>query len=279
MLFDYIRIIQKDGTGFTDISYENQDESLTPSFDLDNNEFFLIGMEYPFNNFFVDIDTANENPANMTISAWDGNKWNEVVDVLDGTKLNNASFGKSGHVLFALDKQKSGWGRVNNPQVQGPDELTTLKIYDLYWLKVEFSGSLDAETKIRELGFAWTTGSKMKAIKAEVDRYLPSFAQGKSNWNPEIMTACKMMTTDFKKANLILGPQQVVRMDDFWLPATYKSLWLIYSSLGPAYLETANAMAHQYYKTMNVDNITLDENRDGRVSSSEKDSRVKVGVR
>ena len=108
---------------------------------------------------------------------------------------------------------------------------------------------------------------------------MPAFKTGKTNWIPEILTASKMLVTEFKKAGVVLGPQQVVRLDDFWLPATYKTLWLIYSSLGPAYVETATALAHQFHKTMNVDHITVDSNKNGQPDAGERDSRVKVGVR
>lgn len=281
MLFDYLRILKSVSSVITDISYDNQDETILPNIGIDSTDHILIGMQYPFNNFFIDKTGAVANAASsvMSLQYWNGSSWVDVVDLLDGTSIGGKTMAKSGHVLFSLDRQKSGWARTNNTKAQGPTELSTKDIYDLYWLKVKFSVNLDSLTTIKELGFSWTTGAKLKSIKSEVDRYLPSFATGKTNWNSEIMTACKMMTTDLKKAGLVFGPQQVIRMDDFWLPATYKTLWLIYSSLGPAYLETANSMAHEFYKTMNVNNITVDENKDGRVNEWERDSRVMTGVR
>ncbi len=286
MLFDYIRILKKVGATRTDISYENQDDSAKSEIPLESTDHVLIGMQYPFNNFFVNLTASEPNDAVSALSLeyWNGNAWKSVVDLIDGTSVGGKTFAKSGHVLFALDKHEAGWLKVNDPETDGPDELDGTNIYDLYWLRLKVSAELVAadpadNVSFEEIGFAWTTGQKMKAIKSEIDRYLPSFATGKTNWIPEIMLACKMMTTDLKKAGLVLGPQQVLRVDDFWLPATYKTLWLIYSNLGPAYLESANAMAHQFYKTMNVDNISVDQDLNGRQSDWEKDSRVRTGVR
>ena len=279
MLFDYVRILKNIDATLTDLSFENQDDSSLPLIELDTTDFLLIGMQYPFNNFFVDISTPNNNASALTLEYWNGSQWTAAVDVLDGTSLAGATMGRSGTVLFSLDRRYAGWSKVNNTKTDSLTELVTKDIYDLYWLKVSVSADLDVTTAIRELGFAWTSGSKMKQVKPEIDRYMPSFESGKQSWNKEIMMASKMMITELKKADLAYGPQQVIRMDDFWLPATYKTLWLIYSSLGPAYLETANAMAHQFNKLINVNNITVDQNNDGRVSDWEKDSRVKVGVR
>ena len=282
MLFDYIRILRKDGVAtIEDYSYANQDEASKSDLNLiAATDCLLVGMQYPFNNFFLHLDTPNTLASVMKLEYWDGKAWTEAVDIMDGSSAGGISLAKSGHVLFALDKQKTGWQKLVDPtQESHPAELDNLKIYDLYWLRISFSADLDPLTKLNELGFAFTTGEKLRSIKAEVDKFMGAFKTGKTNWIPEILTASKMLVTEFKKAGLVLGPQQVVRMDDFWLPATYKTLWLIYNSLGPAYLETANQMAHQFYKTMNVDNITVDVNRNGQPDESEKDSRVKVGVR
>lgn len=281
MLFDYIRVLRKAGVTISDLSYDNQDEASKPTLDLlTATDCLLVGMQYPFNNFFLNIDTPNTLASILTLEYWDGSNWVPAVDVLDGTSSAGVSLAKSGHILFSLDRTKTGWQKVTDPtQGSHPSELDNLKIYDLYWLRVSFNADLDVLTKLQELGFAFTTGDKLKSIKAEVDKFLPAFKTGKTNWIPEIMTASKMMVTEFKKAGLVLGAQQVVRLDDFWLPATYKALWLIYNSLGPAYAETATQLASQFHSSMNVNNITVDENQNGQPDPSEIGSRVKVGVR
>ena len=281
MLFDYIRILKSKGGVLSDLSYDNQDESSLPLLDLAAADYLLIGMQYPFTNFFIDTTggVANDQASNLILEYWNGNAWVAAVDVLDGTRVAGCSMAKSGAILFSIDKQKSGWGKVNNTRTSQMAELNTKDLYDLYWLKVRFSADLNALTSFQELGFAWTNGAKMRGIKAEVDRYFNSFKTGKTNWIPEIMAACKMMMTDLKKADIALGPQQVIRLDDFWLPATYKTLWLIYNNLGPAYLETANGFAHQYHKTFAPQNLVIDENANGTIDQVEAKGRVQTGVR
>lgn len=281
MLLDYIRILIQSGASKTDISYANQDDETLPTLRLASTDCILIGMQYPFNNFFIDQTggVPNDQDAEMSLEYWDGSKWVAGVDLLDGTAVNGKTLAKSGHVMFSLDRDKTGWGKVNNPILQGPPELNDKSIYDLYWLKLKVSADLLNTTSIRELGFAWTTGQKLKGIKSEVDRYMAAFETGKTNWNKEIMNACKMMVTDLKKQGLVLGPQQVVRLDDFWLPATFKTLWLIYSSLGPAYEAQKLDMLIQYGKSMNVNNVTVDQDRNGDASDWEKNTRVREAVR
>lgn len=294
MLFDYIRILKNVGATLTDLSYENQDETVKPAITLPTpaTDYLLIGMQYPFNNFFLNLTgcDVNDNVSTLSLEYWDGSKWIPAVDVLDGTSVGGKTLARSGAVLFSQDRQKSGWGKVNNTKLQGPPELQTKDIYDLYWLKVKVSAAIapavvvppavqPTEVTIQELGFAWTSGQKMKGIKSEVDRYLPSFASGKTNWIPEIMTASKMLITEMKKQGLVVGPQQLVRMDDFWLPATYKALWLVYSSLGPSYKDQADALHHQFYKTLNVNNVSIDQDKNGRLDQSEVNNRVREAVR
>lgn len=288
MLFDYIRILKNVGATLTDLSYDNQDESVKPDITLTTpaTDYLLVGMQYPFNNFFIDLTggDVNDNVSTLSVQYWDGSKWVDAVDVLDGTSVSGKTLAKPGSIMFSQDRQKTGWGKVNNPRVQGPAELSTKDIYDLYWLKIKVSAAIApaapaAAVTMRELGFAWTTGAKMKGIKSEVDRYLDSFATGKTNWIPEIMAACKMLITEMKKQGLVVGPQQLVRADDFWLPATYKALWLVYSSLGPSYKDQADALHHQYYKTLNVNNVSIDQDGNGRLDQSELNSRVREAVR
>jgi hypothetical protein len=274
MLFDYMRILKSIAGTLSDLSYDNQDDTALPVLNLASTDYVLLGMQYPFNNFFINQTggVVNDQASVLGLQYWDGSKWVDVVDLMDGTALAGCTLAKSGHILFSPNKQKTGWGKVNNPRVQGPPELATKDIYDLYWLKVKVSADLKATTSFQELGFAWTTGQKLKGVKSEVDRYLPSFATGKTNWIPEIMLACKMMATDLKKMGVALGPQQVLRVDDFWLPATYKTLSLIYGNLGPAYADTAKEMRESFYKTMNVPNLTTDQDHDGDVSGGEINS-------
>lgn len=286
MLFENLRILRRITNVNTDISYDNQDEQTKPTLNLKSTDCLLIGTQYPFNNFFVDITGGNKNDAASVLSLeyWNGSRWAAVVDILDGTSVGGKTFAKPGMVLFTPNSQESGWLKVTNPTISGPPELSGNHIYNLYWLRVKVSQDLApiapaTDVSFREIGFAWTSGDKMKSIKPEVDRYFNSVSQGKTNWIPEIMTAAKMMVSDMKKADLVYAPQQIVRLDDFWLPCTYKTLWLIYSALGPSYKDTADGFAHQYHKTMNLKGATIDANMDGRVSDYEVNSQVYQGVR
>lgn len=280
MLFDYIRLLRANVGEVIDHSYDNQDEATAIPLTLTTDQSILLGMQYPFNNFFLFLKTPNELPAQMKLEYWDGSRWTEAVDVMDGTSQGGISLSKSGHILFALDKKKTGWGKLSDPtQETHPQELEGLRIYDLYWLRISFTSDLSEETELQELGFAFTTGDKLRSIKSDIDKYMPAFKTGKTNWIPEIMTASKLLVTEMKRAGLVVGPQQVIRLDDFWLPATYKALWLIYNSLGPAHVESATAQDAKFHRTFNVNNVTVDENLNGKVDEAERDNRVYVGVR
>lgn len=384
MLFEYIRLLLKDGANLEDLSYANQDESESVPLNLNPDKSLLLGMNYPFNNFFLHVNKANapigvttltevlnyEDPiegipetqrvsfsrvptegnfslsyngtetrsfnfdspaseiqdelrlisgledvvvsggyegglviafinvvdpqdievlgntlkasvkAKIRLQYWSGREWTDVVDIMDGSSRQGVTLSRSGNILFSCDSDKSGWSRVGDTsKSNSPDELKNLKLYNLYWLKLTVDDEINPETTLNELSFCFTSGDKLRGVKAEVDKFFDAFKKGKTDWIPECIMASKLVVTELKKAGLVLGPQQVVRLDDFWLPTTYKALWLIYSSLGPAYLETANQMAHEFYKNFNVNNITIDENLDGKVNDVELNSRVKVGVR
>lgn len=384
MLFEYIRLLLKDGVNLDDLSYMNQDESEPVPLNLAPSKSLLVGMNYPFNNFYLYVKNPNapigvvpsvevlnyedpiegipetqrvsfsrvptegnfslsyngtetrsfnfDSPASeiqdelrlipsledvsvsgnyeggllisfinvvdpqdievlgntlkasvkskIRLQYWSGREWTDVVDIMDGSSKQGVTLSRSGNVLFSCDNDKNGWSKVSDTSKDtAPAELRNVKIYGLYWLRITVDDDVHPDTTLNELSFCFTGGDKLRGVKAEVDKFFDAFKKGKTDWIPETIMASKMVVTELKKAGLVLGPQQVVRLDDFWLPTTYKALWLIYSSLGPAYLETANQMAHEFYKNFNVNNITVDENRDGKVNEVEINSRVKVGVR
>ena len=100
MLYQYIRTFDADDGTLTDLSLDNQDESSTLPFDLVVSEdYYYIAQFFPFNNFFVQIDTANDVTASITLEYYDGTSWREAVDVLDGTSTSGVSFKELFHLI------------------------------------------------------------------------------------------------------------------------------------------------------------------------------------
>ena len=86
MLPQYIRVYYNDNGTFTDYSLEAQEKSSTITIPYVKDEDYLYIAQYlPFNNFFIEVDTANDQASVMSIDYWDNTAWRAMVDILDST--------------------------------------------------------------------------------------------------------------------------------------------------------------------------------------------------
>lgn len=232
MLTQWIRLIQDT----SDISLENQGPN---SIAADGSHVYYVGKKAPFNNFFLWLDTANTNSVSMAVSYWDGNAWIPVVDLLDGT------FGasQSGVVQFSPNKDNQ-WQIEDDTSSNGPTGLDTFTIYDMYWLKVSFSGDLSASTTIKQLNYKFAEDADILMKDTDINEFLASFNQ--TDWTPQILQASIEVANDFKRKKLILDEGQILRFDDVAIPTAYKALFIIYLNLGSSYKEKRDEIAKLY---------------------------------
>lgn len=275
MLLNYIRLFTNISSTLTDKSLTNQDDTQTVGLVLANTDYIYVAQRYPFTNLFIHMDTVNTNASVLSAQYWDGTAWRSAVDMMDGTSLAGATLGKSGGIQFSLDDEYS-WTKVwDTSDTVAPTELQTLKIYNSYWMRLKVSATLSAGTDSKEIGYAFTTSQRLKDFDVEIDGYLASFATGKTDWIDEIKTGSKLVVQDLKRMGLIMGPGQVIELDDVYVPTSLRTLALIYSHLGPSYKDKLEAMMKEYDKALNIRRFTFDENADGKLEDREISGTIK----
>jgi hypothetical protein len=277
MLYNYMRLIRGDNGALTDVSLENQDETRNITLDLVTGEDYIyVAQHFPFNNLFFQVSSPNAVASTMSVEYWSGpgNGWKSFQDVLDDTKRSGASLATSGVIQFTPDPMYN-WQAVGDSQGQDfPTGLTTLKIYNVYWLRISFNATLTNTTAIKRLSYAFTRSQQLDNLDVEINRFLTSFSASKTNWDDEIVTASQQVVDDLMRAGLIVSRGQVLRFDDVSMAASWKTLMLIYRNCGPAFRDKLLDAEKEYGKLLNLRRFSFDKNQDGFVDKKEISNTV-----
>jgi hypothetical protein len=281
MLYQYLRVINSDNGVLKDLSLRNQEEGQTiPMALVVNEDYIYLGQHYPFNNFFIQTNVANDVTADLGIQYWDSKTWRDAVDILDGTADNNGKpLTKSGIVQFSPDPQYGWFITSDTKRGSYPAELETLNIFNVYWLRLKYSATLKNTTAIKRFTFAFSRHQQIDSYDAKINQYLDSFAPGKTNWDDEIVTATLMLIRDLKRRGLAQNQGSVLRLDDFSIPTDWKTLELIYRSLGGDYKEKLAEAKEQYNFTLSLERYSIDRDEDAFLSRGEINNSVRSMVR
>lgn len=270
MLYQYIRTFDADDGTLTDLSLDNQDESSTLPFDLVFSEdYYYIAQFFPFNNFFVQIDTANDVTASITLEYYDGTSWREAVDVLDGTSTSGVSLAKSGVIQFSPNNSFR-WARtVDTTDSTAPTALNSITTYNMYWLRMKFSDTLKVTTAIKRITYAFTLHQQIDNLDTTVDEYLTDFVANKTSWNDEIVTCSMQVVADLKRKGLILNVGQILVLEDVSMATDWKTLMHIYRNLGGDYKTKFDAAKIEYDSALDLKRFTFDKDNDAFIDRNE----------
>lgn len=281
MLYEEIRIIYDNGSSLSDLSVANQDETANVSLHLDTDKFLYIAQKCPFTSLFFYIHTGNTVDTGVTLKAeyWDGTQWREVADLLNDTVSANKPLHKSGTVKWYLDEDYS-WQKVTSTnETYAPAELQTLKIYEMYWVRISATAELSANAAAHQIAYTFTSTQELNNYDVEISSYYDSFETGKQDWIREIITASKLLLMEMKRRGLVTHNGQLIELDDFHIPASYKTLELIYANLGPSYVEKRKWANEQFAKALNVQRPVIDTNKDGKIDGTESKGTPRMLVR
>jgi hypothetical protein len=267
MLHQWIRLIGKKGAVFTDLSIKNSDDAQTWVWDFDA---VYVGKQFPFNNFHIWVDTANATLEDMKISIWDGNDFEPAVDVLDVT----SSLSRSGIVQFTPNEHDS-WNREDSEDI--PEMADGPKIYDLYWAKLEFANPIDITTQLKQLSYAFTDDRFLSTIDSDIDRYLSPL--GQTDWIPQILMASMQTAIDLKSRGLIIDEGQIIQFDDFYVSCAYRTLAVIYFSLGPDFEDKRQMAMREYNMNLKTRRLTIDKDMDGKIDQSDMRNTIRTLTR
>lgn len=268
MLRNYLRVIYSNNGTLTDISNKLQDggggyaERLTL-----NEDYIYIGQQMPFNNIFAWMSVVNSVQAGLTLEYFDGASWRAAVDVLDGTE----GFTKTGCIQFVPDKAYE-WDYVEDTsEVSDTFALKTLKIYNLYWLRIKASATLSNGTEWKRLTYAFCLSSDLATHMPEIDNYMEAWGgEEKEDWIPEIIAASEQLVIDLKGRGMVIHPGQILLFDDVSYAAQMKTLSNIMVELGPAFDERRAERLKAYNSALSIKRFTLDKNKNARIEKSEE---------
>ena len=279
MLHEYLRVLKYDGTTFSDLSLDNQNESTNLDLALTTTDYIYLGQYFAFNNFFINLDTANASTSILSLEYWNGSEWKSALDLLDGTSLSGVTLSQSGVVQFSPDRLY-GWNRVSDTsEASAPTEMQSLTIYNMMWLRFKPTINIDALTDAFSISYAFTSSQQLNNHDIEINNYYDRFAVGKTDWNNEIVTASRYLVADLKRKNIVQDHAQILRFDDVSLACEWKTLEHIYNNMGKAYVEKRDDARIQYDKYISIRERSLDKNNDASLSMDELKGSIRNGIR
>jgi len=230
-----------------------------------------IGSRLPFNHLYFKVGTANENASVMSISYWDGNTWASAVEVIDETSSSGVTLAQSGFVTWTPDRD-TGWQQEDTEDITA---LSSVTIYDLYWLKVSFSADLSAGVSLSWLGQKFSDDNELGSEYSDLVRseMITAFETGKTTWEEQHIRAAQVLVQDVIDKGLIIEKEQILVRRDFQLAAISKCAEIIYGGLGDDYKDEKKAAREEYRLRLGKVAPKIDKDRNGIEDSYDKYSQ------
>lgn len=273
------RIIWKDNTTLKDMSNELNDlsaGSYTIPFNASEDAIY-IGSDLPFNHRYFYIQTVNDQAASISVSIWSGSEWVAAVDVQDETSVSGVSLAQSGIISWATDKD-SFWDYEDTSE--NISDLSTLKIYNLYWVKITFSANLKSTLALKYIGHKFAKDADLVPLgysDLNTSDIKTAFESGKTTWDDQHIAAGEQIVRYLQQKHLTRSANQIFDWRVFNEPAVHKLAEIIYSSFGEDYEERRKLAESKFFKSINTGGIyRLDRNADGHADVCERVRNVGV---
>jgi hypothetical protein len=224
-----------------------------------------FGAPLPFNHRYFMVPVVNDQASVVSVDIWNGTEWVAAVDVIDQTKNSSGhTLSRSGIISWAIDRQKS-WGMEDTTENMTGSGLTTLKLYNLYWVRFSFSGNLKATTALKYVGHKFSEDNDLKGYYPDLLRtnVKAGFEAGKTDWDEQHVIAAEEIIRDLIKKQEIINANQILDWSVFTDAATHKVAEIAYTAFGADY-EDRRETAYENYKDA-LDKVTfpVDKNQNG----------------
>jgi hypothetical protein len=231
-----------------------------------------LGSEFPFNHRYFNIDVANSNASVASVEIWDGTEWKSCVDVYDGTSVGGKTLAQSGIISWWVDKDDSWQRDDTNYSSQTITGLSSVTIYDLYWVRITFSANLSATTALKYVGQKFSNLDDLRGEYPDLVRpdVMQSFETGKVDWLEQEIRAAELIAEKLKSQGIIFSKDQILSYEDFKSASIHKVAELIYSAFSEPGDEK-RIKAHGYFNAaMDKKIFKIDENGNGKLDPVEK---------
>lgn len=234
-------------------------------------DYIYIGNIAPFNHFYLKMGTASVASTTMSVDYWSGDDWQSVVELNDET----SGLTQDGFITFVPDRNY-GWVDGNtNGQGRQITGLTSLTIYDKYWIRISFNNDLTDNCIISWIGQNFSNDDDLGSEFPDLVRssVLTAFESGKTNWEEQHIRAAEIIVKDLISKNIIYSKGQILERNSFMLPSVSKVAEIIFNSFGDDYIDQKKAARNEYEQRMNKSIYDIDSNRDGELTEGEMTNR------
>lgn len=270
MLFDQ-RVLFSDNGTISDLSVALNDfQDMTETIPYVAGEDYLyIGSYLPYNHKWFEISTANALTSNIQIAIWDGDTWNDVIEILDMTSNGTASMSTSGIVRFTHDRDETWKKETDSFDVTG---LEATEIYNLYWSRIGFTSDLTASFALSFIGQKFSDDNDLYLYYPDLNQAAlkNAFQSGKTTWDDQAFLAAKLIQRDLSKKASMLSSDQIIDYEWFNEPSVHKVAQIIFHGLGRSYFELRDDAKAAYTMAMDQAYLRLDLNADGDLSGAER---------
>lgn len=235
-------------------------------------DYLYIGGDLPFNHRYFDISTVNAQTAAVSVSLWDGQDWTAAVDVIDETSSGGASLAQDGIIRWTPDRDVS-WGTEESTEnITG---LTTLKIYDFYWVRLSWDATLTASTALNYVGHKFSEDGDFAAHgypefdNSDLKSAYPGTGS-KSDWNEQHFAAAEELLLKMRKNRAYFSPNKILEPAEFNLASIHKAAEIIYRAFGDDYKDQKADAMRDFNSVFKDITPTLDEDADARVDVEDR---------
>jgi hypothetical protein len=255
-----MRVFFKDVSNVSEITKEiNKYKSDTYLLTVTDQDAIYIASDFPLNHFYIKMGSVlNSVNANMEVSYWSASGFSPVANLNDYTY----SLSESGFVEFTPDREESWLREDTNSAGNSVDGLTSIKVYDQYWVKVKFDVSLTGAIELEWIGNKFSDDNDLFSEYPIFNdaAFLTAFESGKNDWEEQHVKAAELIIQDLKRKNVILGPEQILDRDTLMPAATAKVAELIYNAFGNDYRQQRIDAIAEYVKRIDLSKFIVDTN-------------------
>lgn len=229
-------------------------------------DFIYLGSDLPFNHRHLQVAVPNDLAAVVSeIAIWDGSNWNPAVDIIDMTKVGGKTLSQSGILQWTTDRNKT-WAKEYS--TENIPALATLKIYEMYWVRITLSANLKATTALSYVGHKFSTDAQLAGYYPDLNRQAIRTAfssSAKTTWDDQHILAAEEIVRDLRKMELIQSPAQIVDWEMLQNPAVHKLAEIITTAFGEKFEENLALARKRYSEAMDGLAIrpAIDRNADG----------------
>lgn len=269
-LFDQRVIYSNNGT-LSDISLEMNNfrsgTSVIPY--VATEDYIYIGSILPWSSRWFEVSVANAVTASIVVEYYDST-WKTGVDVFDTTSVSGKTLAQSGYVRFSRNRRQNSWQRTS--ETAQISELSSLYIYDMYWMRISFSASLTGTTALKYIGNKFSGDSELYSQYPDLNQSALKlqFASGKTTWDEQSFIAARTISEDLKTKEMIYSSDQILDPTAFELASVHKTAEIIYGALGDAFKDNRDRANVSYNKEMNKRYKNIDVTGDGDLSLEER---------